>query len=491
MCVFLVLSVFIIFTGINRRSNNIWDSYYIIGVPQNAGSGAFTLIDDIFDEEGALVSYYNTGFQVNDFGEMETVALSDLSSRFIDGDPRVDPFMSGAEQYFHVKDRSASDYELFYVKSRLSSLGFYLYVKSKTGESSTDWIFPELGLKTHIISMLLFAVCCFYCTWISKGLRVPVLISALPWICAIASFGSVILPSAVLVFIVFVLFFRETFTDMLFYLNYKEIRLGRYFIFYASALLAGVIMVTILNIRQGLPVVHIWVSLPADFLFIFIFYNLKSHRVQMQEHRLFFPVSITADTSSGLNRQKIQELAATAAAVIILPMFMLFFYETMPIAVPAPEKTGLLNSWEWDSLAFSNRNSDGLVNAADYLSHAAYQKGFMYGRDYSFPEKNEKITAKRYVSENNEVLYSEDCIWQFTEEWYTSIISQESGTGLPALLLNQEAPGGISIKSEISNTESGFNPVRHILAGLMALLPITGQFLIKVRITMRRKGQEA
>ena len=491
MCIFLVLSLTVVFAGINRRSGVIWDNYYIIAVPEDEGAQSFSILEEMSGDEAGIVSAYNTEFSFNDFGRMELVGLKELQNRFVDGDPRLDPFMQSAGQYFTAEGQDQRSYELIYVKSSLSALGFYIKTRIHTAHTSDNWIFPDFNLRNHLIANALFLLGWFYCIWISKGLRLPAFIAGIPWFAAVMSSGSLFMPSAVVIYLLFILLFRETFTDMLFYLNYGKIIPGRNIVFYASALIAGSIISTVLNFRSGLPVIQIWLSLAADFLFIFIYYSLKSHKVQMQEHRLFFPVFLSENTAVEDNVRRLQEISASAAAVILIPLFLLFMDTSLPLEVPVPDPAGSLSSWSWEGLEFADRSSQGMADASDLLTHIAYQQGFMYGRDYEFPYRDEKIINGRFVFENNEILYREDCIRQFTEQWYTSIINTEFRAGLPALLFSQNAPGGISIKSDISNFERGFNPVRHILAGLLAFLPITGQFLVKVRITVRRKGQEA
>ena len=491
MCIFVLLCAATFFLAAGRNEIKIWDDYFIIAVPEGQAESAAAGICSAEKLHAEVVTGYNTEFIFNDFGRDETVRLIDLEERFVKGDPRVDPFMEQAADFFHTVTNDGTGMELIYVKSSLGNVSFYYRIKKILGAETDSWMFPDFRLENRLYPMLLFSICCFFVIFLLKGLRIPAIVAGLPWIAAVAANGAGILPAAVAVYIFTAFLVRETFSDMLYYLNYRQIRLGRNFFIYASAFIASLLLYTMMNVLSGNPVLPIFTAVAADAVFFLIFYSIKSQKVRMQEHRLFFPVSISGETENEHNARKIPEISAAAAAVIILPMFMLFFSDNISLEIPKPEKSGSILEWNLESLEYLDKTGEGLVNAADYVTHRAYQDGFMYGRDYVFPSPGENLMQGHFVSENNEILYREDCIRQFTDEWYTSIISQGSKTGLTALLLSQKSPGGISITADISDTAGDFNPVRQIIAGLLAFIPLTGHLLIKVRITVRRKGQEA
>ncbi len=491
MCVFVLLCAVTFFLAAGKNEIKLWDDYFIIAVPEGQAESAAARICSTEKLRAEAVTEYNTEFIFNDFGRDETVKLTDLEERFVEGDPRVDPFMENAASFFHTVTQDGAGRELIYVKSGLKGFSFYYRIKKIFGEETDSWVFPDFRLENRLYPLLLFAVCCFFVILLLKGLRIPAIAASLPWIAAIAANGAGILPAAVAVYIFTAFLVRETFSDMLYYLNYRQIKVGRNFLVYASAFIVSIFIYTILNYISEKPVLPVFTAVAADAVFFLIFYSIKSQKVRMQEHRLFFPVSISTETENEYNVRKLPETAAAAAAVIILPMFMLFFNDNVSLEIPKPEKSENALEWNWENLEYLNKTGEGLINASDYITHRAFQDGFMYDRDYVFPLRGESLMQGSFVSENNEILYREYCIRQFTDEWYTSIISQGSKTGLTALLLSQKSPGGISITSDISDTAGGFNPVRHIIAGLLAFIPLTGQLLIKVRITVRRKGQEA
>ncbi len=473
------------------KSDRIWDDYYIVGIPEGGAFSAVEVIssDGIISTE--IVSAYNTEFDFNDFGTIERTSLSEIGDRFVAGDPRLDDYITGADDYFFVKAEDGSRYELIYVKSRLSELGFFLRINKLFDWNIGDWVFPDINLKRHIISFILFAAAWFLAVSLLKGLRLFAFISGLPWALAVISAGPGILSPAVIIFVLFSLFIRETFSDILYYLNHRKFEVSMGFASCFTAFIAALVLFSAIQIKSGLPVAAVFISAAADFVIILLYYRIKRKKVMMQEHRLFFPVRMSGTFFRDRLIRKLPEMGAVMVSVMLIPMFVLFFQYSLPVKVPAYKTIDGYRNWSRDSLYYIGKSCEGLVNASDYVTHMAFQEGFMYGHDYSFPAEDEKIISEHYIFENNKILYSTNCVQQFTDEWYTSIINPKSKTGLTALLLNQEIPGEISYISEVSSSTPGFKPVRHFIACLLVFFPITGQLFMKVRFIARRRGQEA
>ncbi len=473
------------------KSDRIWDDYYIIGIPEGEAYTSAEVIssDSILSTE--IVSAYNTEFDFNDFGTIEKTSLSEIGERFVAGDPRLDDYISGANEYFFIKAKDGRDYELIYVKSELSELVFFLRMNRLFDWNIDDWVFPDINFRSHIISFILFSVSWFFAIVLLKGLRVFAFISGLPWASAVISAGPGILPPAVIIFVLFSLFIRETFSDILYYLNHRKFEISNGFSSYFTAFITAMVLFSAIQIKSGLPVAAILISVSADLIFALLYYRIRRKKVMMQEHRLFFPVRMSGSFFRDRLIRKLPETVAVIASVVVIPMFILFFQYSLPIKIPAYKTIEGCRNWNRESLSYIDKSCDGLVNASDYVTHMAFQEGFMYGYDYKFPAEGEKIMSGHYVFENNEILYITNCVQQFTDEWYTSIINPKSKTGLTALLLNQKMPGGISYITEISSAACGFRPVRHFIACLLVLFPITGRLFMKVRFISRRRGLEA
>jgi hypothetical protein len=415
--------------------------------------------------------------------------LGDMSRRFIEGDPRVDELMSTAGKYFSTKTEEGLPLELVYIKSKTPSVRFYFHAKMSYGKQVEDWIFPDFNIRYRIAAVFLFAVCWFFGIMIFGSLRAMAFLAGLPWMAVIVLCSPDLLASSVLNYIMFILTVKEIYPDLIFYLNYREIRINRSSLFFVSAFIVAMIASAIGHIVNGITLPPFITSIIAELILTVVYYSLKSERVRRQEHRLFFPIKITAEIVS-LKESAMLPTAAAAAAIILLPLFALFITEDSAAAVPVPYQAGAIDSWSWENVEYLDQVSDGLPDVSDLLTHTAFQQGFMYGRDYSFPSMGEKLTVGRYVTENSNIVYKEICVQEFTEDWYISIIKRGKGEGLSELLLSRQKPVGVNLKSSF-NVVPAYSPLGHIIISLSALLPILGLFIFRASISLRRKGQEA
>ncbi|MBI9106031.1 MAG: hypothetical protein JEZ04_04750 [Spirochaetales bacterium] len=468
-------------------SGRIWEDYYLVGIPEG---GCPEVLETGYFSGLETVSAYNTVFSFNDFDEMNTIMLNDIDGRFIEGDPRVDPLMKTAGRYFHTESSEGVSFELVYVKSRSPSMRFYFNTMLSYGKQVSTWIFPDFNIWYRLAAVLLFAVCWFFGIRMLSGMRFMAFLAGIPWMAVIILSSPDMLSSSVLGYIIFIMTVQEIYPDLIFYLNYQEIRISRSSLFFIAGFLIATIASAAGQVVNGIILPPFLTSVAAELILAAIYYSLKSEKVRRQEHRLFFPIKIFDDRLSGNDNRKIPVYTAAAVAVILLPLFVMFITEDALAPIPVPHQSGAIESWSWMNLEYLDQAAGGLPSAADILKHEAFQQGYMYGRDYSFPSKGEKLTVGRYVTENNGVVYREICIQEFTDDWYASIIDRGNGTGLNKLLLSRQMPTAVSLKTSF-NVVPGYSPLGHIIISLSALLPIFGLFLSKTSITVRRKGQEA
>jgi len=468
----------------NSGNGRIWNDYYLVGIPEGNCSD---VLENGFFSGLDTVSAYNTSFSFNDFGTMESVMLEDIGDRFVEGDPRVDPLMISAGKYFRTATSEGRDIELVYVKSRISSVRFYVQTRISYGKQVSDWIFPDFNIRYRIVSVFLFALCWVLGMRMLYGLRAMAFLAGIPWMSVIILCSPDMLASSVLNYILFIMTIKEIYPDLIFYLNYREIRISRSSMFFVAAFTIAMISSAAAHLMRGIALLPFLTSVTAEIILAFIYYSLKSERVRRQEHRLFFPIKIFEDRFSGNDNRKIPLYAAAAAAVILLPLFAIFVTEEIAAVVPVPEQVGSIDSWTWQNLEYLSQAAEGLPTAADFLKHEAYQQGFMYGSAYSFPSSGEKLMTGRYVTENSKIIYEKICIQEFTEDWYISIIDGGKGSGLMELLMSRRQPLGVALKSNL-NIVPAYSPLGHIIVSLLALMPIFGLFLSKSSIPDRRRA---
>ena len=488
---FLILCILPFFYK-DAAGGRIWDGYYLIGVPEGEaesvlGSGWFSRLE--------TVSSLNTSLTFNDYGEMKTVELEDLDERFIEGDPRVDEFMLAAGDYFRTETEDGRKIDLIYVKSSLSAIRFYFHTRSSYGKAARGWLFPDINIMYRLGAVLLFAVCWIFGIIMLKGLRILAFAPGAAWLSAIILCSPDILAAASVNYLIFVLAVKEIYPDLIFYLNYREIRFNRSSVVFTVSAAGAVIVSVISHIVQRIPLLPLLSSLAAEAVIIFVFYSLKSERARRQEHRLFFPVRLSSGRAQGDSPAdgkfgRLPLYSAAAAAAVLIPLFAIFISETVEAPVPVPAAAASNASWEPDYLEYLDQSESGLPNAADFVKHEAFQECFMYDRPYEFPKRGDSWSVGHYVFENGEITNRQTCVLQFTDNWYFNIINPDNRKGLMKLILERDAPGGVYLRSEFSYVPA-YSTKGHILICLSVFLPVLGRFLSNERITLRRKGQEA
>ena len=468
-------------------SGRIWDGYYTIAVP--AGQAEELLSSGWFSDLDK-VSSYNTVLTFNDYGVDEDVALNEISGRFIEGDPRLDDFMVSASAYFNTVTEDGRKMEVFYIRSSLSAIRFYFKVRSSYGDDVKNWIFPDVNIQYRFGAVVLFVLCWAFGIFVIKGRRSLAVLSALPWMASIIFCSPDMLAASVVNYLIFILAVRELYPDLLFYLNYRELRISSKSVFFAAAAVASVVATSAGHLVQGIAFLPLLSSFAAEAVLLYVYYGLKRERASRQEHRLFFPVRMASMKPAASDRKVLPVYAAAATAAILVPLFAIFISETADVPVPVPAAAAQNASWSLDYLETLDQSEAGLANAADFVKHQHYQQGFMYGAPYKIPKSGEKLLIDRYVVENSKISLQEKAAVEFTDNWYLNIIKPENQEGLLKLLLGQKVPTGIYLRSEFSFVPA-YSTKGHLLICLAVFLPIAVRFLSIENITVRRKGQEA
>lgn len=212
-------------------------------------------------------------------------------------------------------------------------------------------------------------------------------------------------------------------------------------------------------------------------LMLYLYFLITHRRVKRQQHTLFFPVPMRPDVDTFLRILPRWMLILVTAVVLPLGVNWLTDGQSAKEAVyPQPVEVTSSGGLDWESLRrFSKERKpsdqpvtleisdvpvDYLPDIADYVTHRAYQEGFLYGRDYRFPVEGERITLKVYEKQGLQIFGKDRVFQMFTEEWYEDIISDASNNGVSRLLCAQGGPVQIAYRK--NNT---FRIPTHTLLG--------------------------
>jgi len=194
-----------------------------------------------------------------------------------------------------------------------------------------------------------------------------------------------------------------------------------------------------------------------------------------REHGLFIPVTILHTAGRVEKRQswlRLTVITMILGVAVLLPA-MRNGGGGYPIPMPVRYKDVQTFSWQ-DIAALHGRKEPGsLPDLSDYLTHMAYQEGFMYNREYAFPRMNESITVKRFLEQDEAIFSESDCVKQFTDTWYEDIMANASTHGITGLLLKQDSPSGVMTCEIKKRALIPIHTREQLLVGLIALTPYT------------------
>jgi len=238
------------------------------------------------------------------------------------------------------------------------------------------------------------------------------------------------------------------------------------------------VALTSLRYSSAVSIVFHWANTAAIHGILACFYYRWTRRkVGKQHHTLFFPIPMSRGKRNSSGRVLRFVLLLTTLAV--LPVFVVFHYDSADdrqIIYPQPVSDLRYRDFQWEDLkewkkekGSEKLSGELLPDICDYLSHRAYQQGYLYGRKFSFPYKGEELSVKVYEKQGLKIFGKDKVFKMFTEKWYEDIISDASKSGVSRLLFAQN--GSVQIAQRKINT---FRIPTHTILGYIALFLVIG-----------------
>ncbi len=434
----------------------------------------------------------------------ETIPISRIPQRFEPFDPRFDPYMRNTGAFFRAGDGGA--WEVLYVPDRSGPFRFSLHMKKLLAGLPGEWSvaggrteygpLAAAGFALLVLAVLLRA---------SGGRRLLLALGALPWIStALAGGPGPLLGSAALYFAWaewgegFFPWYRQC----LYYGSgdSRGYRLASRSGALAAALLLSVVF-AVWPWRGFGTAVPFLAGLAGTASLSVVYLHLLQRGSQRRLHRPFLPVPILRDGSLAFSRSG--SLVFRTLLVILLTVSPLSMVATagrdLP-AVPRPIPYGDIADFSRDSLErlWLRHAEHSLPDLSDYLVHAAYQQGFLYGREYRFPEKNEELMLSRYVREGVRIVQSREAVIRFSDAWVDDVLKSIDKRSVEYLLYRQDRPMGVAYgAAQVPVTREQY--LKHLLLCIVSFGPT---ILAGLRISPptrygmrnpipRRKRQEA
>ncbi|OQY40604.1 MAG: hypothetical protein B6229_01215 [Spirochaetaceae bacterium 4572_7] len=119
-----------------------------------------------------------------------------------------------------------------------------------------------------------------------------------------------------------------------------------------------------------------------------------------------------------------------------LPTIMPSFLD-LSTEVPYPVSD---SSWVFDIDSLSKSFNSSSPNLSNYYTHFAYQKSFIYGREYLFPEENEEVFMEDFVREDYYLVSKQERMMIFDLNFLKTFMEYCSTTSLGKFYLDFEKP---------------------------------------------------
>ncbi|MBN2051017.1 MAG: hypothetical protein JW760_11265 [Spirochaetales bacterium] len=472
---FFLLFLFLIpFLDPLHQSSQVWKGYYMLLLsPRSPGN-----VEGALSEAGfSCVSRENTSLPFSDYTGMIDVPLKDLDLRFLPIDPRVKDYAKNVGSYF-TSAAEGETREIMYIESNDSPWIFSRKVKQALGSEKDAWIIADYSRRGTILMLCLYGLMVVFFFFRTK------LPKPLPFVMALPGALLIFLGtgqggfSPILLYCAFITAMEYSKPVVVQQIAGEPFRPG-FWLLIGCMLLLSIIVSLVLSTGDG-GRVYAWSTvgiLSLAFLSLGLSYGtFLMIKYGAMEHRLFVPLLIFEGPERNYEKGaggKIVIIAALLALSLVIPRIP-DGREGFP--VPEPVSCPGVEDFSWQSLLVLEKqdNRGTLPDLTDYLTHLAYQEGFMYNRQYTFPEPGEEVTLTRYIRDGDSIFSTAECVKQFTEHWYEDIMFQASENGITRVLLKQEHPSGVTIR-EIKKLSLVPQTVREqLLIGVIAFSPFAG-----------------
>lgn len=499
-CIYILSSLFFLVAAPDRAG---WDGYYTLLVPRAEADEKLTasLEQAGFD---AVVSRDGSSVKISDYNGLEEVPVDEIEERLAPMDPRLDPFLSSVGKLFEAG--ADGTYEVYYLASE-AGLGT---VREKLGSvfvDTEDWELAEdRGKRGALFVAAFFAVVLILTIYVRRS-RIAAAGGAVPWLGFTATAGAGGFVAAAVVYFAWVVFVDTGRRYLDHRLQYGASEESRRELRYIALVLAGTWAVALgllpdrsLETLGSVVICSIGMAAWTGVLILI----LVSRR-RRQDHRLFVPVAMRATSSPASAAMRYASTAPWVALIVVAAPYLATLMPQQEVAgVPRPVPISGFETIDFEALRALEESSvsGAIVDAADYVSHRAYQEGFIYGAGYGLPQAGDELTLSRYVDGSEGIVREREVVMlRYDDAWLNGTLGDASQTAgsIGALLLNDNVPSGVVRGRPAGIYSPRTHPARYSLQALLAFSPFVA-FSIRAflanrvgvpTLVLRRKRQAA
>jgi hypothetical protein len=485
-----------------------WRGYYTVLLDGKADIGE---ISELLAGHGFkdFLSAATAAVEISDYDRMEELPLREVQTRLPADDPRLDAFLKSAPDLFRGVTQNASESggegrHILYFPATGGPFSLARELASVLKDYS--WNIVEWHTGRRIALLFLFCGIVAACVYVYAGLRLIVLILALPWLNFLIHGDPAVFAAGAFVYFALVYLAEKAAACFDHYLSYGEggpkSAVKNFFARAAGGVLPLATAVCLAAVSGGgmLPLAPLACGITASLALAVLLALHRRYVHARREHRLFIPLPILPRKWKGKSRIRM-DIAPLVLALCLMAVPLIFRVSGAGAwLIPRPHDVADIGGFSRENLRrlwASGRDGDP-PDFSDYLCHRAFQQGFFYGYPEEFPLPDTKITLPRYREEDGGIKRTEDILLTFDEIWYNQELERAEKPGLGNLLFRQ-GTAKISLETAWRVRIDSAWVWRYALItalGLLLFLPVrAGIFLNSAlfikNFRMRRNHQEA
>ncbi len=487
---------------------SIWDGYTVLLVNRTLPVAEVTRELEAAGVQN-VISFSTAEVRYNDVDRLGVVPAQEIEDRFLEYDPRLDPFMQELDAFFFTADGEV-EYAIYYIDDERSRAHLAQLIRDRvseiaretevSGESRPAWRFADTDSPDSRLFAIGFIV---FAALLMSYLRTALLTLSLGAILAmlqLARAGPGVLFSLTVLYLLWAVVLRDLTRDLPQRLTgYGPRNLKtRWTVqgLFALVLLAASGLYAYRIDGTGVALLHLVVVTVGFALLTSALVTRMVLKHRQAEHRLFQPVEIIPSRVRGRRRHRskrgprfaagpplprLEGVATTRGLLLVLiaaGVAAAWATALLPagggVAVPTPLRIPGADDLSHSSIARLERYrfDDGLPDLAMYLTHRAYHEAFMYGREFVFPQPGEEVTRERYRREAGGITQETEVALRFNDEWVDRVRSETPAGSPMRMLWDQEEAVGVVFDSRPAIYSGRSIVIRHGALVAAALLPV-------------------
>ncbi len=455
-----------------------------------------------------VIAECTTTVSINGFGRMVEYPLTAVPLRFDPVDPRVDPYIRGLPRWFRTTMNDAPA-AIYYLAAEDRSIRLYRRVAAAMEGLDASWRMPEWNHGRNLVFPLGFGVLVLLVFAHARGFRwavIPAAAALLP-LNAVGSLSAFAAAGSLLVA------WSLGCGGGLPQLRARSVsgRSGRLVVVHASVrallpVLGMVVMVSVVHPAEAHEVASLLLGLAGLVGVTGAVTAFRVYRYRRCEHRLFVPVAIASSKPPVVLPVIVPLAIAVALAVPVAQRWLpapseIVLPQPAPEVLPSAELTlsSLAQIWpprgEAPADLADRRDSAGAPpDLAAFVAHRAFQEGFMYRRPFDLPARNEEFSLPRFIQNDVAVEQTVETVAVYDDAWLARVFSERPSHTVEAILIAQNAPVRVEMRSVGAVYSSPVSLVRHVALLMMLVLPYAlrwvGTHLFRTHALVQRSNRQ-